>query len=72
MRVLLDAAESDFDAFVTMDENLRYQQNLRGRTLRIIVIRGRSNRLVDLTPAGPQVLDALSAMSPGELRTISA
>lgn len=68
---LLDAAEPVFDAFVTMDQNLRFQQNLRGRTLRIIVIRGRSNRLVDLMPAWPQVLDALAAMSPGELRTIS-
>ena len=68
---LLDAAEPVFNAFVTMDQNLRFQQNLRGRTLRIIVIRGRSNRLVDFIPAGPQVLDALATMSPGELRTIS-
>jgi predicted nuclease of predicted toxin-antitoxin system len=69
---LLDAAEPAFDAFVTMDQNLRYQQNLRGRRLRIVVIRARSNRLVDLTPAGPLVLEALSEMSKGELRTIIA
>jgi len=69
---LLDAAEPAFDAFVTMDQNLRYQQNLRGRRLRIVVIRARSNRLTDLMPAGTAVLDALGAMAPGELRTIIA
>jgi len=35
---LLNAAESDsFDLFVTTDQNLRYQQNLRGR-LAILVL----------------------------------
>jgi hypothetical protein len=28
---LLDAAERQFDAFVTTDQNLHYQQNLAGR-----------------------------------------
>jgi len=27
---LLKAAETDFDAFITTDQNLRYQQNLTG------------------------------------------
>jgi hypothetical protein len=36
---LLDAAEAaGFDVFLTTDKNLRYQQNLAGRKLRIIVI----------------------------------
>lgn len=67
---LLRAAEEAFDAFLTMDQNLRYQQNLRNRALRIVVIRAKSNRLIDLAPAGPLVLEALSTMVPGELRTI--
>jgi hypothetical protein len=33
---LLDSAEAEFDAFVTMDQNLRFQQNLRDRQLRIV------------------------------------
>jgi hypothetical protein len=40
---LLTRAESLFDLFLTTDKNLRYQQNLRGRTLSIIVLP--SNRL---------------------------
>ena len=35
---LLAAAESQFDAFVTTDKNFRYQQNLVGRHLAILVL----------------------------------
>lgn len=37
---LLAAAEGRFDLFITTDKNLRYQQDLRGRTLAILVLRG--------------------------------
>ena len=67
---LLDAAETEFDAFVTMDQSLRYQQNLSGRRLRIVVLRAVSNRLAVLAPSAPAVLLALREMSPGELRVV--
>jgi len=67
---LLIAAEAEFDAFVTMDQNLRYQQNLKGRNLRVVVVRASSNRLISLTPAGPLVLDALMTTAPGEIRVV--
>ncbi|MCL2648981.1 MAG: hypothetical protein FWD61_18615 [Phycisphaerales bacterium] len=35
---LLKAAETTFDALVTTDKNLRYQQNLAGRRLAILVL----------------------------------
>ena len=35
---LLAAAEKLFDAFITTDQNLRYQQNLTGRRLAILVL----------------------------------
>jgi hypothetical protein len=35
---LLKAAEQEFDALVTTDQSLRYQQNLVGRTLAILVL----------------------------------
>lgn len=36
---LLDAAEAaGFDVFVTTDRSLRYQQNLTGRTIAIVVL----------------------------------
>ena len=35
---LLAAAEAEFDALITTDQNLRYQQNLAGRGLAILVL----------------------------------
>lgn len=35
---LLDAAEPSFDVLITTDKNLRYQQNLTGRKLAILVL----------------------------------
>lgn len=35
---LLNAAEAAFEAFITTDKNLRYQQNLAGRRLAILVL----------------------------------
>lgn len=35
---LLAAAEASFDAFVTTDQSLRYQRNLSGRRIAILVL----------------------------------
>jgi hypothetical protein len=35
---LLAMAESQFDALITTDKNLRYQQNLAGRRIAILVL----------------------------------
>ena len=35
---LIKEAESQFDAFITTDQNLKYQQNLGGRKLSILVL----------------------------------
>src|ERR1700688_3208967 len=59
---LLDLAEAEFDVLVTLDTNLRHQQNLAGRKIAIIVIRARSNRLIQLSPHFPACVDALRAI----------
>ncbi len=44
--LLLSIAEADgFDLFLTMDKGVRYQQNLAGRAIAILIARARSNRL---------------------------
>src|SRR4051794_41041105 len=35
---LLQRAEAEFDLFITSDQNIRYQQNLVGRSIAIIVL----------------------------------
>ena len=53
-----------------MDQSLRFQQNLRGRRLRIVLIRAPRNTLPALAPLATTVLDALAAMEPGEFRVL--
>jgi predicted nuclease of predicted toxin-antitoxin system len=64
---LLALAESEFDVLVTLDTNLRYQQNLAGRRIGIVVLFARSNRLIHLSPYFPACLQALEAIKPGEI-----
>jgi predicted nuclease of predicted toxin-antitoxin system len=64
---LLDLAETEFDALVTLDTNLNYQQNLSGRKIAIVVLRARSNRLSHLSPLFPSCVNALKSTSPGEI-----
>ena len=61
---LLAAAEMDFQAFITTDKNLRYQQNFTGRQLAILVLPTTSwpriqRHLSEVTPA-------VSALKPGD------
>jgi hypothetical protein len=41
------AEESGFDVFLTTDKNLRYQQNLQGRKLAIVVLSRSRWKLVE-------------------------
>jgi len=56
---LLVAIERDFDVFLTIDSNLSAQQNLQGIELIIVVIRAQSNRIEDLIPLAPRIIDAI-------------
>jgi predicted nuclease of predicted toxin-antitoxin system len=67
---LLDALASSCDAFVTVDRSLRYQQNLRARPFRIVLLRAHSNALENLVPLVPPLEVALNEMQPGELRVL--
>jgi predicted nuclease of predicted toxin-antitoxin system len=63
---LLDLAEHAFDVLVTLDTNLRYQQNLAGRRIAVLILRARSNRLEGLTPLFPICVQAVEKIKPGE------
>jgi predicted nuclease of predicted toxin-antitoxin system len=63
---LLQLAETKFDALVTLDTNLRYQQNLKQRKIAIVMIRAHSNRLADLSQHFPACAQALEQIKPGE------
>lgn len=69
---LLRRARGEFEAFVTMDQNLPYQQNLSAIGMPVVLIHARSNRMADLRPLIPTILEALDGIVPGELRRIGA
>ena len=62
---LLKAAEADFDALVTTDQNLRYQQDLTGRRLAILVLPTTS--WPRIRAHEEQVVTAINALRPGEI-----
>jgi len=64
---LLRLAAAEFDAFVTADRNLRHQQNPTGLDLRILVVVARTNRLADLAPLVPKLLETLESAKPGKI-----
>jgi len=69
---LLRLAVSEFDAFVTGDRNLPYQQNLSSFDIRIIVVTGRRNRIEDIRPLVPRILQAIDSAPPGRATWVSA
>jgi hypothetical protein len=61
---LLDAAEAaGFEVFLTADKNLRYQQNLAGRRIAIVVIGNAQWRV--LQHYVERVVSAVDAATPG-------
>jgi hypothetical protein len=67
---LLLLAEGQFDAFVTVDRNLAFQRDLPRFSIAVIVLRARTNRLADLRPLVPQLLEALQQTAPREVTWI--
>jgi predicted nuclease of predicted toxin-antitoxin system len=64
---LLALAEEHFDVLVTIDKNIRYQQNVTGRNIAILIIRPASNDLDDIRPHVPHALLALPSLKPGQI-----
>jgi hypothetical protein len=59
---LLSLAEADsFEAFVTLDRGIEYQQNLSTRII-IILIGARSSRISDLVALVRQILSAMASI----------
>jgi hypothetical protein len=64
---LLRRAEEAFDAFLTADRNLQYQQNTSRLRLGIVVLAARSTKLDDLRPHAVAISEALATVQPGQL-----
>lgn len=69
---LLRLAEQKFDLFLTNDQNLEHQQNLKSFDLAIVVLVASSNDIEDLKPLMPAANEVLNKISAGEIVYIKA
>jgi hypothetical protein len=69
---LLRLAVGQFDVFLTVDRNLSYQQDVGQFDIRVVVLVARSNRLADLQPLMPQVLETLKTALPRQVTKVGA
>jgi hypothetical protein len=67
---LLALAEVEFDVFLTVDQNLIFQQNLQRFNIGIILMVARNNRFKTLLPLMPEVNAMIEEVKPGELARI--
>lgn len=69
---LLGLAAAQFDVFLTMDRNLEFQQNLSTLPIAVLVVQAMSNRMEDLVPIVPAILNELGQIPPKSLRRVGA
>jgi hypothetical protein len=62
-------AEERFDAFITTDKNLRYQQNLEHRRLAILILRSTSWPTIQAYLS--QIIAAVDQLQQGDLCELS-
>jgi hypothetical protein len=61
-----------FEALFTVDQNLPFQQNVRASGMAVVVAMARTNRVKELRPLMPRVLDALRDVKAGEVISVGA
>jgi predicted nuclease of predicted toxin-antitoxin system len=65
--LLLRTASAGFEALVTGDQNLEFQQNLSKLPFGVVALSAVSNALEDLLPLVPGTLEALNVVQPGQI-----
>jgi predicted nuclease of predicted toxin-antitoxin system len=70
--LLLRAAAEGFDAFITTDRGLEYEQNQAAIPIAIVVLLAKDNKLATLEALVPSLLQTLSALVPKRLVKVKA
>jgi len=69
---LLARAERAFEAFVTVDRQLPFQQDLSRFSIAVIVLRAQSNRVGELRSLVPDLLATLPGAKRGEVTWVGS
>ncbi len=67
---LLRAADGSFDALLTVDQGVQYQQNMTGLRIGVVIIVAPSNDIDDLRPLVQGVVEALGHLQPGQIKRV--
>jgi hypothetical protein len=67
---LLRLADGTFDALLTVDQGIEYQQSLSGLRISVIIMMAPSNDVDDLHPLLPADEQALAGLRPGEIMRV--
>ena len=69
---LLRRTRGEYDALLTMDQGIDFQQKIAALPFGVLLVLAPSNRMVHLQPLVPTILEALPVLKPGQLRRIGA
>jgi hypothetical protein len=69
---LLAFAVGQFDVFLTADRNLSHQQDVSAFDIAVVVLVAQSNRIEDLRPLAPRVLEVLATAKRGAVTMVRA
>jgi len=69
---LLREAATQFDALLTADQNIEFQQNLATLPIAVVVLVTETNRLESLEPLVPEILRVLETLQPKVLAHVGA
>ena len=65
--LLTRAQEAGFEVLLTVDQNLRYQQNLQGRAITVVVLIAGGIDVEDLLPLTLALENTLAQIQPGQV-----
>ena len=67
---LLALIAENFDLFLTVDQNIRFQQNLKAVPFAILIVSIPNNMLGSYLPLFDQIRQTAEKLKPGEIRTV--
>ena len=67
---VLEFAAEHFDVLLTADRKMVRENDISKFTIRVVVMAGRANSLIELQKLVPDVLTALPGMRPGSWTTV--
>ena len=69
---LLRSSVEEFDAFITVDQGIEFQQNIANAPIASILLVAPRNEIESLRPLVPKVLELLPGSRPGQLVRVAA